>query len=228
MFIFTKELGIKLRKIRQDAGLTQKEVAQRIGFRSKSAQSYIARLESGAIKNPRIRLILDYLRACNYAWSRFFSELSAMEFERTHNKIMAELQGSKHYKKIDRDVMRYRIGLQCKASANKGVKSLSVKKQNEMTKKFLRYRADMEKIEADIREFMGNTTEPGFLNQYYKAFARECYRTIKKYGQSPKSEAKIEKRLLVWQTRGLKKDLLEKILELVKKHIQSLQTSNQS
>ena len=64
MFIFTKEMAEKLRKIRETARLTQKEKALRIGLKTKSGNSVISQLESGMVKNPTLRTILDYLRAC--------------------------------------------------------------------------------------------------------------------------------------------------------------------
>jgi transcriptional regulator with XRE-family HTH domain len=72
MFIFTKEMAEKLRKIRVNARLTQKEVALRIGIKSKSGRSVIGQLESGLVKNPTLRTILDYLRACGSSWPEFF------------------------------------------------------------------------------------------------------------------------------------------------------------
>ena len=59
MFIFTKEMAEKLRKIRETALLTQQEVALRIGLKTKSGKSVICQLESGTVKNPSLRTILD-------------------------------------------------------------------------------------------------------------------------------------------------------------------------
>jgi transcriptional regulator with XRE-family HTH domain len=47
MFIFTNEMAEKLRKIREAARLTQKEIALRIGIKSKSGRSVIGQLEGG-------------------------------------------------------------------------------------------------------------------------------------------------------------------------------------
>ncbi|MDH5683670.1 MAG: helix-turn-helix domain-containing protein, partial [candidate division WOR-3 bacterium] len=59
-----KEIGQLLTKIREKSGLSQIEVAKRIGLSTKSGQGYISRLEKGKTKNPPIQTILLYLRAC--------------------------------------------------------------------------------------------------------------------------------------------------------------------
>jgi transcriptional regulator with XRE-family HTH domain len=63
-FAFIKEMAELLKKIRIKAGLLQSEVAERIGLSFKTKDSYISHLEKGRLKNPALRLILLYLRAC--------------------------------------------------------------------------------------------------------------------------------------------------------------------
>ncbi|MEO0091916.1 MAG: helix-turn-helix transcriptional regulator [candidate division WOR-3 bacterium] len=218
MFIFTKEIGLGLKKIREKSGLTQKEVAERIGMKSASGRCYIARLEAGLIKNPSLRTILDYLSVCNYAWSKFFGELSAIQFSLNHNKIMQQAEIPKHYQKIDRDVAKYTHSIKTKFFPKQNIKPLAPEKQEEMAIKFLKHRKIIEQIEQDVTILMGNTEEPGIVNQFYKAFARECYRRFKKYGAGPEAEAKISERFSVWQARGLKPELLKKVKELVGKY----------
>jgi transcriptional regulator with XRE-family HTH domain len=72
-FIFTKEMADNLRKIRKKAGLSQIEVANRIGLRYKTADSFISHLEKGRIKNPSLGAILLYLKACGESWVEFFN-----------------------------------------------------------------------------------------------------------------------------------------------------------
>ncbi len=216
MFTFTEEMAQKLKKIRKESKLSQKEVALRMGLKSDAGRSFIAQLEAGRIKNPTLKTILDYLSVCNYAWSKFFGELSAIQFSLNHNKIMQQAEIPKHYQKIDRDVAKYTHSIKTKFFPKQNIKPLAPEKQEEMAIKFLKHRKIIEQIEQDVTILMGNTEEPGIVNQFYKAFARECYRALNKYGISSKSDAKIKERLLVWQNRGLKRELLEKIKELVK------------
>ncbi|MEO0094220.1 MAG: helix-turn-helix transcriptional regulator [candidate division WOR-3 bacterium] len=59
-FIFPKEMAEILRKIPERAGLSQTEVAERIGL-SNNSFAYISFLESCKIKNPSLGVILLYL-----------------------------------------------------------------------------------------------------------------------------------------------------------------------
>ncbi|MCX8014918.1 MAG: helix-turn-helix domain-containing protein [candidate division WOR-3 bacterium] len=222
MFVFTKEMAEKLKKVRKESGLSQKEVGIRMGLKMDSAQAYIARLERGEIKNPSLKTILDYLSVCNYAWSKFFSELSAIQFNLSHNEIMRKVEIPRYYQKIDRDVAKYTHSIQTKFSQKQNIKPLTLQKQEKMATEFLKYRTVIEQIEQEVTKLMGNTEEPGLVNQFYKSFARECYRTLKTHGLSPKSEAKLRARFLIWQNRGLKRELLEKVKEIAIKYLEHI------
>ena len=63
MFIFTKEIAKKLAHFRMKNKMSQKEVAERMGMKPKSGQSYIAQLERRKIKNPFLSTVLNYLDA---------------------------------------------------------------------------------------------------------------------------------------------------------------------
>jgi len=112
MFIFTKEMAEKLRKIRENARLTQPEVALRIGIKTKSGKSFISQLESGMVKNPSLKTILDYLSACGTSWVEFFKELDRIDFKLRHEKMISQLPPPASQRKIQRDAMRYEIGVE--------------------------------------------------------------------------------------------------------------------
>ncbi|MEO0115735.1 MAG: helix-turn-helix transcriptional regulator [candidate division WOR-3 bacterium] len=78
-FIFPKEMAEILRKIPERAGLSQTEVAERIGL-SNNSFAYISFLESCKIKNPSLGVILLYLRACGASWVGFSRELDTICF----------------------------------------------------------------------------------------------------------------------------------------------------
>jgi transcriptional regulator with XRE-family HTH domain len=112
MFIFTKEMAEKLRKIRETARLTQKEVALRIGIKTKSGKSFISQLESGMVKNPTLKTILDYLSACGTSWVEFIKELDRIDFKMRHEEMISLLPPEATKRKIQRDAMRYEIGVE--------------------------------------------------------------------------------------------------------------------
>jgi len=74
--VFYRELGRKLREVRVQAGLRQEAVSVAIGFKPKSGQSYVSRLEKGSIRCVKLDTIVGYLRACKAPVSRFILELA--------------------------------------------------------------------------------------------------------------------------------------------------------
>jgi transcriptional regulator with XRE-family HTH domain len=90
MFQFNKEIAHRLRQIRENAQLTQTEVALRMGNKGKSGHSFIVRLEKGEIKHPALETILNYLDAVGVSWITFFTELSKLRSKQSHAEIMSE------------------------------------------------------------------------------------------------------------------------------------------
>jgi transcriptional regulator with XRE-family HTH domain len=99
-FVFTKEMAENLRKIREKAGLSQIEVAKRIGLTYKTADSFISHLEKGRIKNPSLGVILLYLSACGESWPEFFKHLDAIDFRTRHEKMITKVYDCSDYRKI--------------------------------------------------------------------------------------------------------------------------------
>jgi|GEM_PF-520835 transcriptional regulator with XRE-family HTH domain len=128
-FVFTKEMAGILRKVRERAGLSQAEVAERIGLSSKTKDSYISHLEKGRLKNPALGLILLYLRACGASWVEFFKELDAIDFKMRHAKMMAQVQPPPTKRKIERDAMRYEIGVEMTSKEKEEIDFTRLKKQ---------------------------------------------------------------------------------------------------
>jgi transcriptional regulator with XRE-family HTH domain len=111
-FVFTKEMGLLLKKFRMNVGLSQSEVGERIGFSKKSAYSQISHLENGLIKNPSLGNIILYLKACGVAFTTFFQKLSEIDFKIEHKNIMRQVGmpsgiTSGLRQKIDRDTAKY-------------------------------------------------------------------------------------------------------------------------
>ncbi len=135
-------MGEILRKIREDAGLSQTELAERIGLSSKTKDSYISHLEKGRLKNPALGVILLYLRACGASWVEFFKELDALDFKQRHEKMMVQLltppesglttrEGSIRptKRKIERDAMRYEVGIEMPSKEKEEIDFTRLKKQ---------------------------------------------------------------------------------------------------
>lgn len=242
--IITKELGMLLAEIRKKAKLTQKEVGERLGFSGRSGIVYMSRLEKGKINNPSLWLILQFLFICEKPWASFFEKLSGIYFTKQHNKVMAQVPTSKLFKKVDRDVAKYTHSIDTKFARKQRIKPIEPKQKEKMVIDFGKYRAVIEQIEREITLFLGDSGEPYMLNQYYKAFAREIYSSIRKFTtkarkfESTKENTKdiscppkavscsswleLDKIIEKWIKKGLKREILEQIKEIPLKYFENI------
>ena len=62
-------LGARLRGLREKAGLSQMELARRMGFNPTHGYKYVLRLEKGLVANPTLRTIAGCLEACGAGWT---------------------------------------------------------------------------------------------------------------------------------------------------------------
>ena len=129
MFNFTKEMAVILKRLRENANLTQKEVASRMGVKTKYGQSLIAQIEIGKVNNPSLRTILDYLRVCGSSWPEFFKELDRIDFKMRHEKMISQVHPPPTEKKIQRDAMRYEINVEFPSKEKEEIDFNRLKKQ---------------------------------------------------------------------------------------------------
>ncbi len=128
-FVFTREMAENLKKVREKAGLSQIEVANRIGLRYKTADSFISHLEKGRIKNPSLGAILLYIKACGASWSDFFKQLDIIDFKMRHEKMITQLPIPPEPRKVQRDAMRYEIGVEFPSKEKEEVDFARLKKR---------------------------------------------------------------------------------------------------
>jgi transcriptional regulator with XRE-family HTH domain len=128
-FIFTKEMAENLKKIREKAGLSQIEVANRIGLRYKTADSFISHLEKGRIRNPSLGAILLYLKACGESWSEFFKQLDRIDFKIRHEKMILQLPQPPESRKVERAAIRYETGIEFPSKEKEEIDFDRLKKQ---------------------------------------------------------------------------------------------------
>jgi len=68
------QLGRRLAELRRAAGMSQAELALRMGRNGRKFQPYICQLEKGRVPYPSVNLVADYLRACG----RGFADVAAV------------------------------------------------------------------------------------------------------------------------------------------------------
>ena len=107
-FRMTEELGQRLRSLRKRAGLTQKELAERVspGW----ARSLVGKLETGQYDNPGLGLVADFLRACRAS----FSEIAELLDQYTSQPLPVEKEGREAVNKVT-EALPVQIGNQALA-----------------------------------------------------------------------------------------------------------------
>ncbi|HTW93119.1 MAG TPA: helix-turn-helix transcriptional regulator [bacterium] len=70
-------LGVRLKQIRVQSGLSQMKLAKSIGFDPAHGYKYILRLEKGQVPNPTLRTIAACLEACGASWQAIVDVLPA-------------------------------------------------------------------------------------------------------------------------------------------------------
>ncbi len=122
---FPPELGARLRGLRKARGLTQTELARLMGRQGRGAASLVSRLETGRQKEPTLRLIADYLRACGVGFAGIIDILDRY----TARPTVVERRGAKAVQAVARElpveraseVVRYdtKVALARRASGRK-------------------------------------------------------------------------------------------------------------
>jgi transcriptional regulator with XRE-family HTH domain len=118
MFELSIQISKLLTEARKKAGLSQTDVAIKMGMSEKSGCKYISRLEKGQVKKPYSETILNYLDAVGASWESFYRKLSVLRSKQTHENIMSKTTQSvilSHsqgmtknlVKKLDRDALLY-------------------------------------------------------------------------------------------------------------------------
>jgi transcriptional regulator with XRE-family HTH domain len=206
MFLFTKEMAKILKEIRIKANLSQTEVGIRIGLKPKNAPKYISNLEVGKITNPTLRTILNYIRACGASWVEFFKELDRIDFKMRHEKMISRLPPEASRRKIQRDAMRYEIGVEFPSKEKEEI-------DFERLKKIIK-----EKVEALLNK-EGITLTPALSHQgrggeavmtAYQRFASEFFDFLAVLNK-PGMKIVIEK----YQRAGLQFYLINKIKKII-------------
>jgi transcriptional regulator with XRE-family HTH domain len=203
-FIFTKEMAELLRKIRERAGLSQAEVAERIGL-SKQAGN-ISHLEKGIVKNPPLGTVLMILRACGESWPEFFRQLDTIDFKMRHEKMIAQVHPPPTERKVQRDAMKYEINVEFPSKEKEEIDFTRLKKRIK------------DKVEMLVSK-EENTLTPALSHQgrggeaimtAYQRFASEFFDFLAALNK-PGMKMVIEK----YQRAGLARHLIFKIKKIV-------------
>jgi transcriptional regulator with XRE-family HTH domain len=71
----TRELGLRLARVRKNAGLSQTELGRRMGMKAPAGGAYVSRVELGRAPWLSLVSIIRYLQACNEPVGAFMLQL---------------------------------------------------------------------------------------------------------------------------------------------------------
>ncbi|MBS4015666.1 MAG: hypothetical protein KGZ86_04445, partial [Candidatus Latescibacteria bacterium] len=161
----------------------------------------------------------------------FFEKLANIYFGKKHWQIVGKVPAVFSNKKTDKAVAKYLHSMDTKFAYKQKIKPLTEFQKQKMATGYARHQAFMNMIEKDITRYLGDSGEPYGLNQFYKAFARQYYSWKRKHQPQMDADKKKEKSSVNirgldldkiferWMNRGLKRESLEKIKEIVEKHL---------
>jgi len=215
--VFSEKLAELLKETRIKAGLTQADVAERIGLSVKSGKGYVSHLEKGIVKNPPLLTILLYLRGCCGPWREFFAKLETIDFQARHKQVISrvKLPEGKEKKKIERDVAWFQAGIKYpKRFTNK---PLPDEKRENTAIEFAKYRIKIEKVEEEVHKILCDFAPGTYSFPFYKDCARAFFSALVKfYGKDQKRlNQKLNNIIKLGVSNGLKENILLRIKEKV-------------
>jgi transcriptional regulator with XRE-family HTH domain len=212
---FTAEMGLRLRKIRTDRGLTLDEVAAGMGLTGKGRWNQIARLEQGRNPDPRLSTVALYLRACGAQFFEFYDTLTRIEpvlidtrpIERTP---MKREQKEILLRRVKREVYNY----QDETSYPKRGKPMPPEKQKPAASRLADYRVQVAVIEQEVKKLLGTVNVTFVEIPGYLTIARRILGELRR-GSRPGSGPKQGTVTDYVQQNRLNPEYVERIRELV-------------
>jgi transcriptional regulator with XRE-family HTH domain len=212
---FTPEMGSWLREIRTVAGLSQDEVAARMGRKGKGRSNLISALESGRKQHPYFETIVFYLLACGTPVGRFcdrFNTLGLLQvdpgtYEDTgfdaNVKKQLRVQTASQVDKFQRRIRFPRRG-----------RRLPPEEIKQRAANYLGYQIQVKTIQRAVKELLAKTRVGVTEEQAYLNYARMVLSALRKY-QEPELSERLRRTEDYVALNGLDKGVGRRIASLV-------------
>jgi len=167
-------IGKRLRDLRLETGLTQAQVAERMGTEGMYGKQFICQLESGKRSCPTVRTISLYLRACGARWSRLSDVLdyvapSGTDIRPIQDSGLAQKTKRRLARLTERQVDKYRRRMAYPV----GRPAVPPRQQDDMVRRLGRYRVVANVIEQMVDEYLRSKPVPHGDYVKYKVIARQ-------------------------------------------------------
>jgi len=225
---FTPEMGQRLREIRLKAGLSQDDVAERMGLVGKGRRIEIWRLERAQSVSPSLEKIARYLRACGAMWYQFDDLLNKLEPVPIPTHAIEQTEFKPEIKaRIVRATRTQVDEFQKKlAYPLRPTKPEAPAKQAGSVAGFRNYRTAINIIEQAVNQILAPTKTSVMGYVWYKALARDFLGILWHRAQKPEGRAELqqampklpqslierfEKRVKKWENYQLDSEIIGKI-----------------
>jgi transcriptional regulator with XRE-family HTH domain len=188
----TLEMGVRLRELRHRAGLTQKQVAQRMGLRGEQAYKLVWRIESGRGRDPSIGTIARFLKACGARWYQFCDVLEPVEaadvaVPEAAKELLPEQAIERAGAAAREETWRY--------SKNQQeffhLKPEPPETKSESIEKFMTYRMLENVIQQGVAEVLRASTVPTIMYPAYRGVARQVLGLLWRKAKTEKGRAEL-------------------------------------
>ena len=214
-------LGFCLRSIRRQAGLTQEEVAQRMGLRSKGSKSFVSSLEAGRVKDPRFRTVVLFVSACGAPWGEFWAGYEPPPGQRVNARAIEQTSFSPGDKQALNQRFRddaYKYGTRSVRGSDG--RPLAPEVREKAQERFEDYRQSYRIVEMAVRQLLGKETFPRYQYFAWLDITQRVFSVVRRYREDRWPERFERTAALVreWQLdEGIFRRLKEVVIEQYRK-----------
>jgi transcriptional regulator with XRE-family HTH domain len=225
---FTREMGSWLREFRAAAGLTQDEVATRLGLVGKGKRSKVSAIEAGRVANPGFMTIIGYLLACGTPVGRFcdrFNTLGLLLVDpATFEDTEFDVDVKKHLRaqtasQVDKFQRRIRF-------PRRG-RRLPPEELKQRAEKYLDYQTQVKIVQQAVKELLARTRVGVTEEQAYLNYARMVLSALRKY-QEPELSKRLRRIEGYLELHGLDEGIGRRIANLVIRMFADLGTKHKA
>ena len=227
-------MGARLCSIRSGAGLTQDELAERMGYSSIGKRMALQRLETGRIRKPTLEMVARYLRGCGVRWQRLTDLLESVPPVKLE---ISKVKSRKFTEAVKQKTEEQAQAVNQALAYMRPGKPVSPEQRKKGVRRYSEYRLIANVIEQAVTETLRTTELPMVHYGAYQAVGRYCLSTLWKLSKDlPGSGLKQQLRKLIkpeleamqkeWQSWGLDMGIVlrvqRRVLELFPSLIQTL------
>jgi len=235
--ISVSELARRLRSTREEAQLTQEELATRMGYTGPNRRIPVLRLEAGLISEPTLEMTARYLHGCGKRWHSIIDLLESVPPVRLD---ISKVKSRKFSAAVKQKTEEQAQAVGQAMVYMKTEKPIAPEQRRKGTKRYSEYRLIANVIEQAVTEVL-RSTELAFVHYgAYQAVGRYCLSTLWRLSKSlPRENLKRRLAKLVkpeleamrkeWQSWGLDMNIVlqvqRRMMELYPTLIQTLRDS---